>query len=91
MNIQAATCPTCRGALAWVESYRQWYCNNCRQYYPPGGQPPKGALDNLSDELGGLFDSKPQHPVYYCNVCRTQLSWIQQYGRWYCSTCRNYV
>jgi len=87
--MQGAACPTCAGPLVWNQAYNQWYCNNCRIYIPPGPQP-RSEIDRFVDEIDSLFDSKPP-PVYYCQRCNAPLSWVAQYGRWYCNNCRNYV
>lgn len=33
---------------------------------------------------------QPPTPQYKCTDCGNIISWIQQYNRWYCSTCHNY-
>lgn len=88
-TIQGAACPTCTGPLAWNEAYRQWYCQNCRMYIPPGvGN--RSEVDKFVDEIDRIFDSRPP-PVYYCQTCSAPLSWVAQYSRWYCYNCKNYL
>ena len=50
---------------------------------PPQGYPPQPPAPGQS------VPSAPyQQPS--CYVCGTPLSWVPQYGRWYCSRCQTY-
>jgi hypothetical protein len=31
-----------------------------------------------------------QGPVYYCRNCGRPLTFVQQYGKWYCQNCKKY-
>ncbi len=46
--------------------------------YPP--QPPAGGMP--------VPQAPPTQPA--CPVCGSQLSWVPQYGRWYCTRCQAY-
>ncbi|UCF07250.1 MAG: hypothetical protein JSW28_06245 [Thermoplasmata archaeon] len=89
--MQQPICHACQGVLIWDNAQNQWFCQQCNVLYPPAVPPPKSEFDRIADELGSIFDSKPQQPVYYCNICSTPLGWIQEHGRWYCYTCKKYV
>lgn len=88
--MQQAICPYCKVPMAWSGVHNQWYCGTCGLYFPPQHE---NELDKLADEIGSIFDSKPAPPppMHYCQRCSRPLSWIPEYGRWYCYTCQMYV
>lgn len=51
---------------------------------PPYGYPPPGA------PRGRARPDAPVQPTPLCPVCGTPISWVPQYGRWYCSRCQAY-
>ncbi len=48
--------------------------------YPP--QPPAAGMT--------VPASQAQYSQPTCYVCGSPLSWVPQYGRWYCSRCQSY-
>ncbi len=57
-------------------------------YYGAPGAPP-GAYPPQAPVAGQTVPAAPaQQPS--CYVCGTPLTWVPQYGRWYCSRCQSY-
>jgi lipopolysaccharide biosynthesis regulator YciM len=67
----------------------QWFCQKCELFYQPG-QGGTAALDHIAEEISRAFSGRPATPVYPCQGCGVPLSFIQQYGRWYCYGCRKW-
>ena len=45
----------------------------------------------VSREHGGLAPPPPPGAVPTCPTCGQPLTYVPQYGRWYCQYCRKYV
>jgi hypothetical protein len=50
---------------------------------PPYGYPPPTAP-------GGMAPPPAPYNQPLCPVCSSPLSWVPQYGRWYCNRCQAY-
>ncbi|PUA31198.1 MAG: hypothetical protein B9J98_07305 [Candidatus Terraquivivens tikiterensis] len=52
----------------------------------PYPAPPASERKGVMDTITGIFKRKEM-----CPTCGKPLSYIEQYGRWYCYNCRKYV
>ncbi len=52
---------------------------------PPYAYPPEPPAAGMPAPPGQAQYSQP-----LCPVCSSPLSWVPQYGRWYCSRCQTY-
>ena len=79
-------CHDCGDTLRFIDQYRMWWCETCQKYI--------GEEEEKKDEHAS---SPPQPveaqgaPTYPCRNCGTMLKFIDQYQRWWCDGCRNYV
>lgn len=54
-------------------------------YAPPYAYPPQPPAAGMP-----VPGPQPQYSQPTCYVCGTALTWVPQYGRWYCSRCQSY-
>ena len=88
-------CPTCGRELTFIKSYNRYYCYNCRKYAPEEAKaaPPKPAPAKpvapvpvaARPAVRAAREAKP------CPTCGGALSYIRQYNKWYCYSCRKYA
>jgi hypothetical protein len=54
-------------------------------YAPPYAYPPQPPAAGMS-----VPGPQTQYTQPTCYVCGSVLTWVPQYGRWYCSRCQSY-
>ncbi len=98
-------CPKCSKAGSWIEDYKRWYCNDCKEYLAKDLPPPGAAKDSAAPESAAdptepapaeeapaeekKEEDAPPTPV--CPKCSKAGSWIPDYKRWYCNDCKEYL
>jgi predicted RNA-binding Zn-ribbon protein involved in translation (DUF1610 family) len=88
-------CPTCGRELTFIKTYNRYYCYNCRKYAPEEAKTalPKPAAPRpaapapiaAKPSVRAGPEAKP------CPTCGGALSYIRQYNKWYCYTCKKYA
>ncbi|MFH1416529.1 MAG: chromosomal replication initiator protein DnaA [Elusimicrobiota bacterium] len=80
-------CPRCGRQMTFVQQYRKWYCTVCAAYMEPMQSYPPPYV-----QLPGPCAPPPPPPGGHksCHKCSSPLMFIQEYGRYYCNTCREY-
>ncbi len=60
--------------------------------YPPQGYPPQQPAAGQPAPTAPTAPGAPAAPYQApaCYVCGTGLTWVPQYGRWYCYRCQAY-
>lgn len=96
-------CPKCNKGGSWIEDYKRWYCNDCKEYLakdlpPPDdkAEEPPPAEDEKKDEDPAEGEKKdesgeetPATPD--CPKCGKPGSWVEDYKRFYCYACEDYL
>ncbi len=81
-------CEKCNDQLVWVDQHERWYCYTCKEYAP---------LDDVADaddepddaDVDDAGDDEPDD-ASNCKTCGGELTYIEQYGRYYCYKCKAY-
>ncbi|MFW5907345.1 MAG: hypothetical protein ACOCTR_03190 [Candidatus Natronoplasma sp.] len=84
---ESRSCMDCGGRLRWIDQYEMWYCDNCQEYKPQAGEEREAA----EEEKGAEPPAEEDVEVKLCPHCVSELRWIEQYGRWYCDNCQQYI
>lgn len=58
--------------------------------YPYQQPPPVYPYPSQPPAAGMPVPTAPGYAQPLCPVCGSPLSWIPQYGRWYCTRCQSY-
>ena len=73
-------CPTCGKELTFIKEYDRFYCYAEAKYAPKGyGTPPEAAPPS-----GPAIAPESHDGHYHCPSCGKELSFVTQYGRYYC-------
>lgn len=91
-------CPNCKGEPQYLYEYGRHYCHTCKTYL---------SEDELKSKRIPLkFKRTPAPPPpefylsppplmhtesYLCKQCNNELQFIDQYHRWYCYNCGEYI
>ena len=81
-------CPDCHVELDYIEMYNSWYCPSCEEYKlvkKRKKKVPKGVSVYLPRQRAKMSQKAPK-----CRICKGEMVFIPQYGRWYCYTCQRY-
>jgi len=84
MAIPIPSCPSCGQPLTFIPEYGRWHCHNCEEYLPV----------NFEDWNYKKFKGVAMGPEQYaptCPSCSRPLTFIPEYGRWYCYNCEEYA
>ncbi len=80
-------CGICGEIPMFEDQYQMWWCDGCSRYIEEG----------ILEPYDGYYEEEPQaewaeeYPQYPCKTCGTMLKFIDEYQRWWCDGCRNYV
>ena len=83
-------CPKCGREMRYIDQYGRWYCDFCKEYAPAGytGQSAAPAPAPAPAPVQAPA-AKPAAPV--CQKCGRPMTYIKEYDRWYCYTCKEYA
>lgn len=89
-------CPSCGKPLTWVQQYNQWYCYTCQKYIPPVQE--QQQVQQQAQQFVPVQQSPTQQRPQQnaggtptCPKCGQIPQYVQQYGRWYCYSCKEYL
>jgi HEPN domain-containing protein len=80
-------CPTCEGEPTYVEQYNRWFCYTCNEYITP--QEKKVETKKVVEEKADKSLSKEVEKI--CSKCEEEPTWVEQYDKWFCYTCNEYI
>ena len=94
----AHPCPTCGKELAYVRQYDRYYCFDCKRYAPveekaapPGAMAVVEAAPKPVPAPAPTPAPKPPAVKNPCPTCGKELTYVKQYGRFYCHSCKKYA
>jgi ribosomal protein S27AE len=94
---QKPTCPICGQEATFIDQYNRWYCHTDRQYLPESTIQPEPQPSMVAVEPEPIAEPEPEpEPVlevkeHPCPTCDNEASFVEQYDRWYCYTCQQYL
>ena len=74
--------------MRYIDQYGRWYCDFCKEY-APAGYTGQSAAPAPAPAPTPAPAAKPAAPV--CQKCGQPMSYIKEYDRWYCYTCKEYA
>jgi ribosomal protein S27AE len=80
----AKVCPNCSGEPTYVEQYQRYYCYTCSEYVEP-------VEKGVEEEPRVIEKPKPTIVTKVCPNCGGEPTYVEQYQRYYCYTCSDYV
>jgi hypothetical protein len=81
-------CPTCEGEPTWVEQYDRWFCYTCNEYITPK-EKEVVTKEEAAEEKAPEGVSAEVEKI--CAKCESEPTWVEQYDRWFCYTCNEYI
>ncbi len=80
----AKVCPNCGGEPTYVDQYQRYYCYTCSEYIEP--------IEKAKEEKPKVvLKPKPSKAAKICPNCGGEPTYVEQYKRYYCYTCSEYV
>jgi hypothetical protein len=81
-------CGKCEGDATWVEQYDRWFCYTCNEYI----EPKKKEVAEKKEEPAAAAapDAKAELDMM-CGKCKGDATWVEQYDKWFCYTCNEYI
>lgn len=64
-----SACPKCGKPIRYIEQYKQWYCDSCRQYHQPQQAQPQPA-QQTQQYAQPAAQALPMSPLWYQNYYR---------------------
>ncbi len=84
---EAKVCPKCEEEASYVEQYDRYYCYTCSEYIEPVAKKKEEKLEEEKvDE-----EAEAKETAKVCPKCDSEASYVEQYDRYYCYTCSEYV
>jgi len=76
--------------MRYIDQYGRWYCDFCKEYAPAGYTDQSAtSVPAPVPAQTQIPAAKPATPV--CQKCGQSMSYIKEYDRWYCYTCKEYA
>jgi ribosomal protein S27AE len=82
-------CPKCSGEPKYVEQYQRYYCYTCNEYVEPV-EKTEAAVSETAPE-GPAGEKEEDVAAKVCPTCGSEPKYVEQYQRYYCYTCSEYV
>ncbi len=79
-------CPNCNSPLRFIEEYGKFWCDTCLEYTSSE----TSALKSEGKESISL-SALPEGTPVSCPVCGSQIRLIEEYGRYWCDKCLEYI
>lgn len=89
-DIAAKVCPTCGGEPKYVEQYQRHYCYTCSEYVEPV-QKEQLASEEETPAQDAADKGTEEEAAKVCPNCAGEPKYVEQYQRYYCYTCSEYV
>ncbi|MBN1151000.1 hypothetical protein JXA84_07270 [candidate division WOR-3 bacterium] len=78
------TCPVCKSPLRYIDEYKKWWCDVCLEY----ASEKEESYPSVSKEIA---EEKAEVSEKNCPKCGAPLRRIEEYGRYWCDKCLEYV
>lgn len=83
----AKVCPNCGGEPTYVDQYQRYYCYTCNEYV----EPTEKAKKEKPKVVTRAEPAKAVKVTKVCSKCGGEPTYVDQYQRYYCYTCSEYV
>ncbi len=85
-------CPKCGGEPNYVEQYKRYYCYTCSEYVEPEMKKvEEPEMKKVEEKPEPVAEAKIEEGVKVCPNCGGEPNYVEQYKRYYCYTCSEYV
>jgi HEPN domain-containing protein/ribosomal protein S27AE len=85
-------CGKCEDEPTWVEQYDKWFCYTCNEYIEPVK---KGTKEKAASAAPAAKEQAPKgvsaEVDMICGKCESDPTWVEQYDKWFCYTCNEYI
>ena len=89
-DVAAKVCPKCGGEPKYVEQYQRYYCYTCSEYVEPVEKEDLTSEEEKVTE-DAAREPKEEEAAKVCPKCGGEPKYVEQYDRYYCYTCSEYV
>ena len=88
---EGKVCPKCAGEPKYVEQYQRYYCYTCNEYVEPVEKTEGVVTDSEKVPEEPAEETKEDVAAKACPICGGEPKYVEQYQRYYCYTCSEYV
>jgi HEPN domain-containing protein len=79
-------CPKCEGEATYVEQYDRHFCYTCNEYVKPTEKKAEVKKAEVKQAQPVQKEAKK-----VCPTCKEEPTYVEQYKKYYCYTCSQYV
>jgi hypothetical protein len=83
-------CPYCGGKASHIKENDKYYCFSCNKYIEPDSNEEKQVEETAAEEETQI-PPQPEDAGVLCPTCQKEPSFITEYDRYYCYTCKTYL